>query len=266
MHPVGGETVFVKWGGAVITDKTAVRSARRDVIRRLAEELKPLLSEYRIILGHGSGSFGHWAARTFENLRKDSPELYAAKVHAVAAELNQIVTEILVESGIPAFQFPPSAIMFSRGDYVSRLCLGVLTEVLQGGYLPVIYGDAVPDGTLGGTIFSTERVFFTLNPILKPRRIVLITTVDGVYTADPLRDPDAERIPEITPENFPEVQEALGEGHGTDVTGGMLSKVETMLAAVQSSPWLESVVITSAEPGRIERAVRGEKVGTVIHR
>ncbi len=259
------DTVFIKWGGAVITNKASVREPNIAVIRQLGMEVKSLLSDYNVLLGHGSGSFGHWAAKEYEHLKKANPREYAAKVHAVAAELNQIVLSELVNLGIPAFQFPPSAIIFSNDDHPSRLCLGALTEVLRHGYLPVTYGDAVPDGKRGGTIFSTERVFFTLNPVLKPKRIILITSVDGVYTADPLIHPDAERIPEITPETFKDIREYIGGAQGVDVTGGMLTKVETMLALVQTSPWLDAVVITSAEEGHMTRAARGKKVGTVIH-
>ncbi len=254
----------MKWGGSIITDKNRPLSPNRDAVSALALELKQLLSEYSILLGHGSGSFGHWAAREFAPLKKNDPKLYAAKVHAVAARLNQIVVDILVDHDLPAFQFPPSAIIFSRDDNPSRLCLGALGEVLRAGYLPVTYGDAVPDARRGGSIFSTERVFFTLNSSMKPKRIVLVTSVDGVYTADPMKDPNAERIPEITPENFRDIRAALGGSHGIDVTGGMLSKVETMLALVQTSPWLDSVVITSAEKGHMSTAIRGKRVGTVI--
>jgi len=259
------DTVFIKWGGSIITDKTAVRKADIDTIRRLGRELKPLLGNYGVLLGHGSGSFGHWAAKEYAHLKRSDSKEYAARVHAVAAELNHIVVSELLDLGIPAFHFPPSAIIFANDDHPSRLCFGALTEVLHRGYLPVTYGDAIPDAKRGGTIFSTERVFFVMNPVFKPKRIVLITSVDGVFTADPLKDPDAERIPEITPENFEDIRGALGGAHGVDVTGGMLSKVETMLALVQTSPWLDSVVITSAEPGHMERAVKGKRVGTIIH-
>ncbi len=263
---MAGELIFVKWGGSVITDKRAVRSPKLDVIHRLGSEMKPLMGDYRILLGHGSGSFGHWAAREYEAIKRSDPKLYAAKVHSVAAELNAIVVNALLDLDIPSFSYPPSAIVFSRDDNPSRLCVGALQDALSFGYLPVTYGDAVPDHPRGGAIYSTERVFFTLNPVLKPARIVLVTSVNGVYTADPLADPRAEHIPEVTPDNFEDVRGALGGGYGVDVTGGMLSKVETMLALVQTSPWLESVVITSAEPGNLSRAVRGEPVGTVIHR
>ncbi len=256
--------VFVKWGGSVITDKTRPKTPRTDVIARLADELRELVQDYAILLGHGSGSFGHWAAREYEHLRDSNPREYVSRVHAVAAQLNQIVVDVLSERGVPALQFPPSAIVFSRNDHPSRLCLGTLKEVLGAGFVPVTYGDAVPDGRLGGAIFSTERVFFTFNNSLKPKRIVLITDVDGVFTDDPLKNPDAEIIPRITPDNFDDVREALGGARGIDVTGGMLSKVETMLALVQTSPWLDSVIITSPAPGNMFRAVRGEHVGTII--
>jgi isopentenyl phosphate kinase len=256
--------VFVKWGGSIITDKSAVKKPRIDVIRRLGEELRTALPEYNILLGHGSGSFGHWAAKSAESLKDKNPKQYAAYVHSVAAELNHIVVSELVNLGIPAFHVPPSAIIFSKDDYPTRLCTGALREMLRNGYLPVTYGDAVPDGVRGGTIFSTERVFYTLNPILKPKRIVLISDVNGVYTADPHDDPNAKIIPEITPKNFEEIRDALGGSKTVDVTGGMLAKVETMLATVRTSPWLESVVITSAEPGSMLRAIRGEHVGTII--
>jgi len=261
---VAKQTVFVKWGGSIITDKSKPLTPDIGRISALADELAPLLGDYAVLLGHGSGSFGHWAAKAYEHMKLSDPRQYAANVHAVAARLNQIVVEQLVERGLPAFQFPPSAIIFSRDDRVSRLCVGALGDVIKSGFLPVTYGDAVPDEKRGGAIFSTERVFFALNGPLKPRRIVLVTSVDGVYTSDPFVDPDAERIPEITPANFPEVRDALGGSHGIDVTGGMLSKVETMLALVQTSPWLESVVITSAAAGNMAKAVRGERVGTVI--
>lgn len=261
------DVIFVKWGGAVITNKSGVKEPKVGIIRRLGRELRPLLDEYSILLGHGSGSFGHWAAVEYADLKRTNPALYAAKVHTVAAELNQIVVNELVSLGIPAISFPPSAIVYSRNDHPSRLCLGALTEVLRTGkYLPVTYGDAVADGDLGAAIYSTERVFFTLNPVFKPKRIVLVTSVDGVYTADPLKHENAERIPEITPDNFDEVRGAFGDPEGPDVTGGMLSKVETMLALVKTSPWLEEVIITSSEPGKMAAAIRGERVGTVIHR
>lgn len=258
--------VFLKLGGSVLTDKTRPKTPRMGVIMELASQISEAIagSHLELLLGHGSGSFGHWAAHEFEPLKRKNPQLYAAKVHAVAAELNHIVVSALVDAGVKAIHYPPSAVVFARDDVPSRLCLGALTEMLEHGFVPVTYGDAVPDGVRGGTIFSTERVFLTLNPVLKPRRILLVSDVNGVYTADPHIDPNAEHIPEITPDNFSEVRAALGGARGFDVTGGMLGKVESMLQLVKTSPWVDEVQLLSPEGDNLLRALRGEHVGTII--
>ncbi|KPV51929.1 uridylate kinase, partial [Kouleothrix aurantiaca] len=54
---------FVKFGGSVITDKTGQEAPDLVLIRRLAAEVRAALDAapagYRLIIGHGSGSFGH---------------------------------------------------------------------------------------------------------------------------------------------------------------------------------------------------------------
>ncbi|NIV31979.1 MAG: uridylate kinase, partial [Anaerolineae bacterium] len=62
------ELVFVKLGGSVITDKTRAETARPDLIARLAGEVASALAkqaDLKLVLGHGSGSFGHMVARRF---------------------------------------------------------------------------------------------------------------------------------------------------------------------------------------------------------
>jgi isopentenyl phosphate kinase len=57
---------FVKLGGSLITHKRTPRTARRDVIARLATEIKSVcaeVSDLRFVLGHGSGSFAHVPAK-----------------------------------------------------------------------------------------------------------------------------------------------------------------------------------------------------------
>ncbi|MCJ7621187.1 MAG: uridylate kinase, partial [Anaerolineae bacterium] len=56
------ELVFLKLGGSLITDKGSPQTAREGVIRRVVGEIRAALDEVptlRVVLGHGSGSFGH---------------------------------------------------------------------------------------------------------------------------------------------------------------------------------------------------------------
>src|SRR5512139_3099671 len=101
------ELVFLKLGGSLITDKTAEQVARPRVIRRLAREVRNALNKrpgLRLILGHGSGSFGHTVANRY-GTRKGvrGPEAWQgfAEVADTAAQLNRIVTSAFVKAGVP---------------------------------------------------------------------------------------------------------------------------------------------------------------------
>jgi isopentenyl phosphate kinase len=62
------ELVFCKLGGSVITDKLRPSTPRGGAIARLAAEVAGARAQrpgMRVLLGHGSGSFGHVVARAY---------------------------------------------------------------------------------------------------------------------------------------------------------------------------------------------------------
>ena len=62
------EIIFLKLGGSLITDKDKPYTPRLDKLADLALEIKTVLDstpELVLILGHGSGSFGHTAAKKY---------------------------------------------------------------------------------------------------------------------------------------------------------------------------------------------------------
>ena len=66
----------------------------------------------KIVLGHGSGSFGHFAAKEagFKEGVSSASQWHAfQKVWFAAHELNQIFIEEFNKSGLPVISFPPSA-------------------------------------------------------------------------------------------------------------------------------------------------------------
>ena len=62
--------LLIKLGGSLITDKDKPFTARVDSIQRLAEEIQDIRThhpDYKLIIAHGSGSFGHYAAEKKPN-------------------------------------------------------------------------------------------------------------------------------------------------------------------------------------------------------
>ena len=252
------ELVFLKLGGSLLTDKTRPQALRGDVLQRLAAEIASALAEHpalRLVIGHGSGSFGHVTARQYgtrDGVRSPAAWRGYAEVARVAAELNRLVVDALWEAGVPALRIQPSASARCCDGELLTLDDRPLIAALEHGLTPVVHGDVALDDVRGGTIISTEEIFGWLAPRLLPQRILLVGEVAGVLTADPSSGIQGEVIDEITPAALPLLTKALGGSRGVDVTGGMVAKVSQMVALVRSTPSLACVqVISGLAPGLV---------------
>ena len=258
---------FLKLGGSLITDKTRSHTARIDVLTRLAEEIAQVYKKnpnLKLVLGHGSGSFGHMPAKKYGTRLGVSTETEwrgFVEVWREAASLNHIVLGALSSAGLPAVAFPPSASVIASDGEVAIWDLEPMQAALKTNLLPVVYGDVVFDRVLGGTILSTEDLFGYLAPQLDPNCILLAGLEPGVWADYPIC---SRLIPEINIDNYGEVLPSLGGSAATDVTGGMASKVQQNFDLLKKVPGLEVKIFSGEEPGKLERALAGERVGTVL--
>jgi isopentenyl phosphate kinase len=100
------ELVFLKLGGSLITDKRRYETPRPAVITRVAEEVAAALAarpDLHLVLGHGSGSFGHFQADKFRVREGDLQDWRGfAETSASAQRLNRMMTDALLSVGIGA--------------------------------------------------------------------------------------------------------------------------------------------------------------------
>lgn len=259
---------FLKLGGSLITDKSRPHTVRAAVLERLAQEIASAWQKIeagRLVVGHGSGSFGHTPARRFgTRLGVRTPQEWVGfvEVWREAAALNRLVVDALAAAGLPAMPFQPSASVVAQDGRVAAWDLTPLRRALEAGLLPVVYGDVIFDLQRGGTILSTEDLFAYLARQLRPARILLAGLEDGVWQDYPAR---AHRVEVITPKNYPLIQPALSGSAGTDVTGGMASKVQQSLELAQELPGLKIYIFSGEIPGAVERALAGEAIGTLVY-
>jgi len=258
---------FLKLGGSLITDKRTPRTPRREVIARLTTEIESARAAnpgLKLLLGHGSGSFGHVPAKkhgTRQGVVSSEQWQGFAEVWYEAATLNRIVMETLHAAGLPAILFPASAGVTAKDGKVAVWNLAPLTTALENDLLPVVFGDVVFDTARGGTILSTEDIFTHLARQLQPKRILLAGLDEGVWADFPAC---TQLISEITPENWEAVAASLGGSAATDVTGGMQSKVRAMLDLAVEIPGLEISIFSGEQPGNLAAALQGESLGTRI--
>lgn len=259
---------FVKLGGSVITDKTGREAANHTLIARLASELaaaRAARPDLRLVVGHGSGSFGHYYAARYgvhHGLPPGGDYTGFAHTAAAALRLNRIVVDALLDAGIPAIALQPSAALKAAGGQIASWETGPIAEALSRGMVPVIHGDVAFDSVQGSAIISTEALlaYLALMTDLRPDRIVLVGE-DAVYTDDPRRNPHAKRVPLITAANLDAALRGAGDSHAADVTGGMRSKLEWLWRLVEAIPGLEARLIGPA-PGNLVAVLRGEECDT----
>jgi isopentenyl phosphate kinase len=255
--PPQSTVVFLKLGGSLITDKTRAYTTRPQIIARLAQEIRQTLDitpDLKLLIGHGSGSFGHWTAKphgTRQGVRTPDQWRAYAQVAAAAARLNRIVTDAFLEAGVPVMSIQPSASACCRDYALEYLNTYPIHTALTHGLVPMIYGDVAPDNTHGGTIISTEDIFLFLtnDDELRPARILLLGEVSGVL------DSNGAVIPHITPDHLSALQETLTGSKGIDVTGGMADKVARMVKLVQRHPQTYVHIFTGTEPGLLPRVL-----------
>jgi isopentenyl phosphate kinase len=257
--------ILVKLGGSLITDKTRPGAARRGVIRKLAREIADWTRHphaARLVIGHGSGSFGHVAAAS--GGLHGHGEASKARAQGIshtqhrAADLHAIVVAALDEAGARPFSLAPSSFMTCARGRVARVFADPLFHALDLGLVPVVYGDVVLDRARGAVVVSTEEVFLALAGEAAGRgvpvtRAVWLGETGGVYAHD------GATIERLTAAAASRRAAAVAGPAGTDVTGGMALRLRT--AAALARRGVPSLIVDGRVGGALPGAAAGRARG-----
>lgn len=262
----------VKLGGSVITDKRGDRPRiRRKVLARLAGELAAAPRSRVVGVVHGAGSFGHGPVKRsgiHRGARTAAHRLAWGEIQVLQNELNGAVCRALLAAGLPAVPCQASAAAVLAGGKLDHLDDTALKELGAQKMIPVLYGVPAADRKQGCAILSGDVLAPELARILGASLLVLGTDVDGVYTADPRKDPSARPLERITPHTWPTLSKGLAGATSTDVTGGMRGKISTLLSYTRQTQGqaLQARIVDARQPGRLLDALRNRPVGTLVAR
>ena len=250
--------IIVKLGGSAITNKDRLRSFRRSTCLRLCEELKQ--ARHELILVHGAGSFGHILAEK-AGLSKGVQESDIAKlrqisqIHRDVLSLNGKVLSCMRKYRMRGFPLPPySLATFSSGD-IKDFCPGKFERAISNGYVPVTFGDVVPDREMTFSICSGDLLMLELAKHFEPEKVIFVADVDGVFDRDPKSSARARLVEVVSPDNISLIFAGTRKG---DVTGGMGAKLARM---TEIARYCENCMILNGNAeGRLEDAVKGNEV------
>jgi len=253
------DLIFLKIGGSLIT-KRRPYTLNFKKIREITKEIVSLRRKYKfkLLIGNGAGSFAHVSAKKFktkEGYINEQSKIGHCIVQDDASTLNRILVKELIRAGERAISVQPSAFIFCSKKKIKSFFLEPIKNYLKNDLVPVVFGDVISDEKLGCTILSTEEIFKFLAKFLKPKKIILMSNVEGVY------DSKGKVIPEINKKNFPEIQKFLKGATKVDVTGGMAHKVKEAMEMAKEGI---EVFIIGGKKGNLEKCLKEERVGTRI--
>ena len=260
--------IILKLGGSVITKKDAEEPLiDHHNLSRISSEIAD--SSYDgLIIVHGAGSFGHPSAKKYEigSPVTDGEDLARKKLgfcitQSWVKKLNTLVCDNLREKGVLAVSIQPSSFIITKNKRIHSCNLDLINKYLELGFVPVIYGDVVPDldESIKMCVLSGDQIINYLGENLKPTRVILGSDVDGIYTKNPKKYDDAELMNTVT-----SCDDLVAEGSlNVDVTGGMNGKLTELIQLAQLG--VESEIINAGKENFIKRALNNEKgIGTII--
>ena len=243
--------IVVKVGSSLLVDHTQ-GALKRDWLEALADDLVALHREGCDVLVVSSGSIA--LGRTFLKLPKGSLRLEESQAAAAVGQISLARTwsEVLGARGITAGQ-----ILVTLNDteerqrYLNaRETIGKLLELR-----------AVPVINENDTVATTEirygdndRLAARVATMASADLLVLLSDIDGLYTAPPHEDPDATLIP-VVPRISAEI-EAMAGGAASEMSrGGMRTKIEA--AKIATTGGTHMVIADGRVTNPVKRIAEG---------
>ncbi|MBI1734270.1 MAG: glutamate 5-kinase [Candidatus Rokubacteria bacterium] len=246
--------LVVKVGSGLVTSPST--GADADRIETLAAEIAAVREGRQVVLV-SSGAIATGMARLALGSRPRSiPEKQAAAAVGQAALMWQYEVAFK-RHGIPVGQVLLTATDISdRARYLNAR--NTLTTLLRLGVLPIVNENdtvAVDEIKVGDNDNLSAHVAALIDADL----LILLTDVDGLYTADPARDPDARKLDHVEAVTGEIRQLARGPAGETSV-GGMATKLEAAQKATASG--VPMVIARGGDKTILARVLAGEPVGT----
>ena len=207
------------------------------VVERLTDEVKAVRqagADLGLVVGGGNIMRGQQASKQgMDRVSADYMGMLATIINALALQ------DILERKGVDTRVMTAIRMEALAEPYIRRRAV----RHLEKGRVVIFAG-----GT-GNPYFSTDTAAVLRALEIEANVIMKATSVDGVYTADPRKDPGATFLPEVT------YQDAIVQGLGV---------MDANAFALCKDNGLPIQVFNINKPGAIVRILKGERIGTIV--
>ncbi|MBQ8374721.1 MAG: glutamate 5-kinase [Clostridia bacterium] len=247
--------VVVKVGTSTLAHSTGRLNIRR--ARKLCETLSDLKNAGHEIILVSSGAIGMGVGKLALSERpKDIPTKQAAAAVG-QCELMYTYDKLFSECGHTVAQILLTGADFSHEDRLQNF-KNTASRLIELGALPIVNeNDTIATDEISVGDNDTLSALVAVNT--GADLLVILSDIDGLYTADPKKDENAEliaRVEELTPEIL-----ALGGGAGSSLgTGGMKTKLSAAATCMERGT--DMVIASGEEPEILYQILENKGAGT----
>ncbi|MCG3111862.1 MAG: glutamate 5-kinase [Candidatus Manganitrophus sp. SB1] len=249
--------IVIKIGSSIIASHE--KGLREERMAEIAEEVSILRSEGHEIFLVSSGAILCGMEKLGLTRRPKTIPLKQA-----AAAVGQSRLMWAYEKHFEKFQINVAQVLLTREDIADRKrfinARNTLMTLLEHGILPIINENdtvTVDEIKLG----DNDHLAAQITHLVDASLLVILSDVDGLFTADPRKNPEATLIPLIE-EITPEIEGIAGEPGAISGTGGMATKVQA--AKSVAAYGVTTLIVNGTAPGLMQRAFQGESIGTLF--
>lgn len=249
--------IVVKVGTSTITYSNGKRNFSQ--IDRLARELSDLQNQGKEMILVTSGAVAVGVDRL--GLPK-KPDTIPGK--QAAAAVGQGVLMHTYEKFFADYGQVVAQVLLTKTESIDRHrytnSRNTFMELLKQGVIPIVNeNDVVALDEL--KIGDNDNMSALVAGIVDADLVIILSDIDGLYTANPQTNPDAELVSLVT-EITPEIEASAGGVGSARGTGGMATKIQAAKAATSSG--INLVIASGTEKNAIPRIVNGENIGTLF--
>ena len=229
--------ILLKLSGEVLHAKDGPDCIDPDVLARMADQIKAVRAlgvQVGVVIGGGNIFRGlRGQDRGFGRAEGDNMGMLATMINSLA------LTSALNAAGIPATCLAARAMPAIAELFTFRRAI----ELLEAGQVVVLGGGS------GAPFFTTDSAAALRAAEIGAEVLLKATKVDGIYTADPMKDPTATKFDRLT------YSEALAR---------RLKVMDSTAFSLCMDNRIPILVFDFFKPGELLKVVRGQKAGTLV--
>ena len=247
--------IVVKVGTSTLAHRTGHMNIRR--IEALCKVLSDIKNAGHEVILVSSGAIGMGVGKLSLSKRPDDIPTKQAAAAVGQCELMYAYDRLFSE-----YNHTVGQLLVTGSDVEDagrrRNFQNTLNRLLELGALPVINeNDTIATDEI--VIGDNDTLSAIVAVSVKADLLVLLSDIQGLYTADPRKYPDA-RLIEVVEEITPDI-EALAGGNGTSLgTGGMVTKLRA--ARIAREAGIDMVIANGQSPDLVYDIIEGKAVGT----